>query len=318
MLLNKCSYRTSLSVYLTFSLLNILQVETVRNYGEGKIPVEIRLQPAANYYHGKLYLTTGTKYTIIAEITDDHYKNSTLTYQWSVKNKTIVTDPKASQIDYIFDQPEDNDFIKVLVVHTQGDTGMNKDDLVIYNPLAIVEFKGDSVLTQGDLLNASIKFTGTLPATFFYKICAGIKPDPGCRGYNDYGRATKNAITLVHYLRYVGDYTLMIELCNIASKTERSYHIKIVDSVRTQSLPITPIVCSIAAVLVLATGFMLHFKFKRTIFTETADFDYDDDDDWPDQWEMERSFLQRVKYLMFSDGRVDQGSILSTSRSRLI
>lgn len=315
--------RLSLTFLLIATLGSTEAQWTEPKYGEGKIPVVIRLRPAPEQLHGKIYVTTGTKYTLTAEVTDEHYKNVTLTYQWSIKNKTIVTDPKASHIEYTFSEPENSDFIKVLVVHTQEDTGVSEEDLVVYDPMVIVEFKGDSVLTQGDLLNVSILFTGTLPARYSYKICAGSAPRSDCSGYHDQGETARGSINLVHYLRYVGDYTLMVQVSNTASKTDKSYHIKIVDTVRIQSLPITPIVCSIAAVLVLATGFMLHFKFKRTIFTEAADFDYDDDDDWPDQWDMEQSFMQRVRYLMFSDGRADQAgqslsSILSGSRTRLV
>lgn len=321
-------------LFICFQCLNLLKGFGIATSFVGatkdssKIPVEIRLNPAPNQLHGKLYVTTGTNYTVIAEITDEHYKNLTLTYQWSVKDKTITTDPNASQIFYQFKQPEDSDFIKVLVVHSTNETGMMRKDLVVYDPVAITEFKCDSVLTQGDLLNATIKFSGTRPVRYSYKICPGIHVNPDCIGFRDGGTTNDISVTLVHYLRFVGDYTLMFGLMNTASNLDKSYHIKIVDTVRNQSIPYTPIVCSIAAVLVLAIGLIMHLKFKRTIYTETADLDftrnaYEDDDDWADQWESEQSFMQRVKYLLLSDGRADQtsqsiSSILNGSRSRLV
>lgn len=270
------------------------------------IPVNIQLNPA-RYLYGKDYVATGTKITATAEILDEKYKNLTLTYQWSTKEKTIITDTKSSQISYVFDKPDEDNFLKILVLYQSNYTGSSSKSLVIRDPINITEPEGKLFIEHGDLLDISLKVKGGQPIEYCHEFCLNkvdretgasiMDEDCKCKPNTN---LTNSEIIIKHYLRLVGNYTLLLVVDNVADHLEKHYEVKIRDTTHAQTIPYVPIVCSIVAVLILLTGVTLHMKFKRTVQTETADFDFirtsfADDDEWAE----EQSLWQRVSYLLF-------------------
>lgn len=287
------------SRFLLFVIISIQYLETTASSAID-IPVNIQLKPA-KYLYGKDYIATDAEFTATAEILDEKYKNLTITYQWSTKNTTIVTDAKASQITYKFTQPDEDNFLKVLVIHDANYTGTSEKKIVVRNPIQITEPENNKLfLEHGELLDISFKLNGTGPITSCYRFCYEMADTDKCKCKPD-SLVRRDEIRISHYLHYVGNYTLLIAVDNVADHVEKHYTVKIIDTVHSQTAPYVPIVSSILAVIILLTGIALHMKFKKTVQTETADFDfirsYEDDD--LEDWGEVQTLSQRVRYLLF-------------------
>lgn len=289
----------------------------------GNIPVNIRLEPA-HLLHGRDYVPTGTNLTATAEVLDEKYSNLTLTYQWSIKNTTIPSKLNASSITYLFNNPDNDTSLKVLVVHQPNDSGTSEKSLVVRNPVSIAALEGKLFLQHGDLLEVSLKFNGTGPFKTCYRFCletnAKNKDSDDCKECAPSHETNSTQVHLTQYLREVGNYSLMFIVDNIASRVTKQYSVKISETVRKPTIPYLPIVSSISAVMILLIGVTLHLKFKKTVHTETADFNftrnfYEEEDFFNE----ELSLLQRIKCLLFSADEHDMNSSrMSGSRSRLI
>lgn len=277
------------------------------------IPVTIRLDPA-HYLHGKGYIATGTNITATAEIEDSRFPNSSLTYQWFNKNGTIPNDNSTSSITYRFDEPEEDNFLRVLVAHKPNDTGVSQKNLIIRNPVQLINPIGKTNIEHGELIKLTFMFNGTGPFNYCHKFCYESDHE-GCERCNLNISTTFNQVNITHYLHNVGNYSLLFTVDNIASQQEKRLTIRISETIKRQTIPYVPIIASISAVFILLIGVGLHMKFKRTVFMETADFDftrtayYDEDD-----WDQEQSFFQRVR-ILFSSDESDQGNLLNTSLS---
>ena len=295
------------------------------NADNGNIPVNIQVQPA-HYLHGKNYVPTKMNIIATAEILDEKFKNLPLTYQWSAKNATITTDQKASQIVYKFDKADNDNFLKVLVYHRPNDTGTSQKDFVVRDPINVADPIGKFFLEHGELLNITLKFTGTGPFSYCRKFCFDDTHDEAgqeCKDCDPDGWTEANQIKILSYLRRVGNYSLVFVVDNIASRQVKIYSVRIFDTVRHQSIPLEPIVSSISAVFILLAGVAFHLKFKDSAFTETADFDFARNN-YEEEWDDEQLFAQRVKDMFFRSNignNDDRGSFmdpnLSGSRTRL-
>uniref|UniRef100_A0A6G1S5E0 Transmembrane protein 130 n=1 Tax=Aceria tosichella TaxID=561515 RepID=A0A6G1S5E0_9ACAR len=270
------------------------------------IPVNIQFKPA-NYLRDKNYVATNASLNAKAEISDVNFKNQTFEYQWLVKGKDITLDKNANEINYTFSIADEEQFLELHVIqHPSNDTGSIKKDLVIRDPINIQDPAGKLFLERGELLNITLKFSlGTAPINYCYKFCRDVNgkhnPDdcPECKPDT---KVDHNQVTIVYYVRNVGNYTLVFVADNIASHVSKGYSVKITDTMKSKTIPFVPIVSSILAVVIVLSGLALHLKFKRSFVTETADFDFirhdynEDEDFWDDE---EYTFLQRVMYLFF-------------------
>lgn len=285
------------------------------------IPVNILIKPLKELDR-KIYVPTGVDISATAEILDEKFRNTTITYQWSVKNETITTDPKASKISYRFNSADDNNYLKVFVLHKPNETGTCQKDIIVRDPISIFDPSGKLFLEHGELLDITIRFNGTGPFKYCEQFCH-LERGRGCEECSPDIWTKNNHVNIVKYLRSVGNYTLRFVVDNYASRQAKSYSVKIFDTIRHQSTPIVPIVCSISAVLILLTGVLLHSKFNNTIPSETADFDFTRDSNFMEDEEFsfmdeEQSFFQRARSVLFNcrqSSMVD--SHMSESRSRL-
>lgn len=286
---------------------------TIAGRKSSVIPVTIRLDPA-HYLHGKGYVATGTNITATADIEDAKFKNSSLTYQWFNKNGTI-TNANSSHLVYQFDKPEEDNFLKVLVTHKPNDTGVSQKNLIIRNPVQLVDPIGKTNIEHGELIKLTFKYNGTGPFNYCYKFCYESDQE-GCEKCNPDSSTIYESVNITHYLHVVSNYSLLFTVENIASEQEKRLTIRISETVKRQTIAYVPIIASISAVFILLIGVGLHLKFKRTVHMETADFDftrtayYDDED-----WDQEQSFFQRVIYLLFSNDDSDQRNLLNSSLS---
>lgn len=270
------------------------------------IPVNIQLKPAL-ILHGLHYVATNTRLVATAEILDDRFRNMSLTYQWSIKNKTITTDPKASQITYNFTEPH-TDFMKVLVVHLPDYSGTIQKNLVIRDPINIAEPIGKLFLEHGELVRLTLRFSGTGPYRHCHRFCYE-DDQKTCDECTQFVETRLNEVNITHYLHFIGNYVLLFTVDNVVSQPVKKFSVKITESVVEQTIPYTPIVCTISAVLILLMGVVLHVKLKETVHTETADFDFirhlNEDDE---VWDEEQSLSQRVWQILAGSRRLDQNA----------
>lgn len=286
------------------------------------IKVDVHVSPA-RYLHGKIYVPTGANLTAKAEISDDRFKNATIDYQWSVKNKTITTLKNASEITYKFDEADENNFLEVLVFHHPNDTGVSNKSLVVRDPVAVADPIGKLFLEHGELLNITLELKGTGPFYYCNSFCFSRHDkdhEMECEDCSPHVPTKSSEVKIIHYLHLVGNWTLSFVVDNIASQVTKSYSIKITENIRPKSVPFVPIVSSILAVIILLSGVALHLKFKQSFATETADFDFIRDDyNDPDEtfWDEELSFAQRIRYILFMTPDVVHDSMTDSNRSGL-
>lgn len=290
------------------------------------IPVNIQLQPA-HYLYGKNYLATGVNFTATAEITDEKFKNQLIIYQWVTKNTSITTGQDKQTITYKFDKADPDTYLKVNVMIREAHaspTGTSTKSIVVRDPVSIAEPVDKLFIEHGEMLDVSFKFLGTGPFLYCYELYhSSYKHD--CFPLR---QTEDDKIRIIRYLRWVGNYTLILNVNNIASEQKKAYSVRVIETPRESTVPYVPIVCSASAVLILLIGFALHLKFRSfPIFTETADFDFtrtsrDDSAEEEELWDEEQSFIQRVKLLFLRSMSDRRNSSMTSSnyadRSRLI
>lgn len=278
----------------TLILINILNLSSVAC---ADIPTNILLQPA-KILHDKYYVPTKAQVSAKAEILKDEYKNSNLTYQWSTKTETIITGWNASQISHVFDNPDEGNFLKVLVVQTNDtkNAGSSMKNIAVRDPIVISDPSGKMFIEHGELLDVTLNWSGTGPFRFCHRICQPFEePCDKC----DQHIGTENAyVRIERYLRYVGNYTLLFRVDNLASVSDKRYFMKVASTFRKQKVQYVPIISSISAVLILFFGVALHIKFKKTVDMETADFDFFESAQDEDELLEGDTFCQRVCHLL--------------------
>lgn len=276
---------------------NHIQEKSLTQRKSQIIPVTIRLEPV-HYLHNYAYVATNTNITAVADIEDEKFKNLSLTYQWSTKDTNIITNSTASQIVYHFDKPDNKNFLKVLVLHRPNDTGVSQKNLIIRDPVQLTNVVGKTLIEHGELLRLTFKLNGTGPFSYCHRSCLEVDKED-CEKCKPNVDTFLSEVNITHYLRHVGNYTLLFNVDNIANQQEKRLTVRVSETVKPKHYPYMPIVCSISAVFILLTGIGLHMKFKQTVNTETADFDFTRNLFDEEELAEEQSFVQRVIYLLF-------------------
>lgn len=267
--------------------------------------VTIKVEPESCFFTS-CYVATGQQLNISATIDDKTYNDNTTIFKWSNNQNTITTGPGKSAIKYAFDKDYDSNYIKVDVTHpkTNG-TATSTQNLIVKSPVVVADPVGKFFLESGELLKVNLTYSGSPPFSYCYKFCSkyDILPCDVCLIHTE---TNEKIIPIVHYLHYVGNYTLLFDISNVMNRETKYYAIKINDTVRQSTLPIAPIVSSILAVCILVTGVGLHLRYRETSYnTEIANFDFVRE--YEEDWEEELSFIQRVKYLFCRGEQDDEG-----------
>jgi len=264
------------------------------------IPVSIEITQAKQYFDH--WLVPSKTFLDILAKHDQKYDNASH-YDWFTKDGPLKE--KSKQLHFMFPNSNIDDYLEVHVSNNYtNSTGQAKLDFTLKEPVTVADPVGKLFLERGELLNITVHYSGSPPFHYCYKICSPRDFIP-CDVCFPYFQTADSALHIEHYLRYVGNYTLMFDINNIMREDTKHYTIKINDILRESNLPIAPIVSSILAVCILITGVALHMKFRHTSYeTETADFDFVRVDD-EEEWEQEYSFIQRVRYLLLREDPVD-------------
>lgn len=274
------------------------------------IPVELSITPHISHF-GTNYVATGAKLTGSASITDPAFQNDSLRYIWSTKDGIISgVDQHSHEIQHVFEHPDESNFIKVQVMDEGNQAeGADQFNFDVKTPVTVMDPIGKLFLEHGELLSVNLTYSGSPPFIYCYKFCSTA--DLICNDCIPFYTTQQHYIEIVHYLHNVGEYTLLFTIGNIMNQEVKRYTIKISSAIRLKTIPYAPIVSTILAVCILMTGIALHLRFRQTTFTETADFDFINNDD--DDWNQELSFIQRVRYLLCNGT-----SNRPTERTRLI
>lgn len=277
------------------------QATLISNNVNTNLPVILSISPYKSHF-GTIYVPAGEKINATAVIRDLINTNNQfdVSIQWSTREGVIPTDSNLTSIEHVFQNASDDNFIRVDIKHG-NDTGSAKIDFYVREPVNVLDPIGNLFLEHGEMLDIKLSFKGTGPFYYCYRFC--MSPCSFCPPIYE---TSKNELLISHYLSSVGNYTLLLDISNVMNRETKQYTIKIYDSIRGQSLPFVPIVCSILAVFILITGVGLHLHFRKTAYTETANFDFirqtQDDEDW----EEELSFIQRVRYLFYGESQDDE------------
>ena len=297
---NKCNCQMIQNVVdLPITTTTTAKTETALD--SGQIGLSIDLKPAYWSIEGT-YVSTSDLINITAKLSDQKYNDSTTIYKWTTRDGPIAADPHAQAVTkYKFTRADEDNYVQVNVTYPKtNETGWAKFGVIVKSPVVVSDPIGKLFLEYGELLKVNLTYSGSPPFKYCYKFCSKYDIIP-CSVCFPYFVTQDHVIPIVHYLHYVGNFTLVFDVSNILNREVKHYAIKINDTVRQSTLPLAPIVSSILAVCILTSGVALHIRFKDTSFnTETANFDFIRDDN-EEEWEQELSFIQRVRYLFCSD-----------------
>lgn len=282
------------------------------------LSVDISIQPS-RLLKDRWYIKTHNSINFTAEVSGIE-PNASLIFEWSSSNVTIPGN--TSSIAHVFDTTNEDSTIKVLV--RQNDTQLNATaikKLAIRDEIMIIKRDYKQHIYHGDLFSATFTINGTPPVYYCHELCHNSTRNHNCWPEECHTTFGPDIITKPIYL-HVGSYVLNLSLENIASKLSQSIAIKVIETAREQGVNYVPIICSVLAVLILVTGFALNLKFKKSAFTETADFDFTRNTYEDEEWDEVQTLGERVRYLLFGLNRNEQRGLLNSelnrSRTRLI
>lgn len=279
--------------------------------------VNIRIEPMY-LVKGKHYIKTHNNITFTAEV---QKPAPDLTYEWYSKNQTLPGN--SSQITHIFDAVDEDGSIKVVVRRVnKTEECFNEKHLGIRNEINIIKKEIKQHIYHGDLFGASFVFNGTVPVDYSYQLCHNSTHNRNCYSAITHFNYEGNEIKTLDYYLHVGNYVLHFHINNYASDVSQNIAIKVIETARKQRVNYVPITSSILAVLILLTGLALNVKFKKSVCTETADFDFTRNIYEDEEWDEVQTFGERLRYLLFGLNRTEQKGLLSSdlnrSRARLI
>lgn len=183
---------------------------------------------------------------------------------------------------------------------TSYETQSNTTEAPTQEPVIVSDPSGKLFLEHGELLDIKLKYNGSAPFFYCYTFCTDQDWLPCvCLTLTE---TSGNEIAITRYLHQLGNYYLLFKIRNSVNEVEKRYTIKITGTVRESTLPFVPIVSSVLAVIILITGVALHIHLRKTVNTETADFDFMGQEE---EWDEEQSLIQRVKYFMCHSDNMD-------------
>lgn len=275
--------------------------------------VGISFDPPIEYLDQKYYVPTGMNLTAMADIGGDYSSKDNLTYYWSIDKDIIASGVNMSKIVHSFNKVDDV-VLSLLVKSDSNQTAYDKKKLVIREPITIIRSYGKQHLYHGDLLNWTLNFNGTGPFKYCYTHCLKKYDCDYCEPRTP---LFSNVLMIGPiYLPKIDNYTLTISITNLASTYKNNLTIIIADTVRHPKILYVPIVSSILAVLILLIGVALHFKFRKTVDAETADFDFTRNAYDDEEWNEEQSFSERVRYLLFGSQPNERRPLFSQDLNR--
>lgn len=281
--------------------------------------VNIKVEPT-HVIAGRNFIKTHTNITFTASLANlTITQPSNLTYEWLYvqSSKNLTLPGNSSQITYAFESVDEDSFVKVVVKQIGENSTIvkcsNEKLLSIRDQINIVKKEITQHIYHGDLFSATFVFNGTLPVDYSYRLCHNSTHNKTCYPtvihpeYFGYSIRTKD-----YYLR-VGNYTINLDMNNYASDLSQTIAIKVFETLRRERVNYVPLISCILAVLILLFGVAIHFKFKKSITTETADFDCTREVYGDEEWDEVQTFGERLRYLLFGLKRSEQECLLGDS-----
>lgn len=274
-----------------------------------KLSISLSFSPELTYRDGVYFMPTGENITAKAHV-HGHTDGANLTFQWSEDNQVIVTNNMSERI-IKKDKPM-KIILKVLVMDDKSRQAETEVKLDIKIPVKLTSFEGKQHMYHDDLLDWTFHYDGTGPFHYCYKISfKGLNCSP------IYETNENHLTTGPNYLPYIDDYILFIYITNYAGPPyTNTFSISIEETVKKPKILYVPIVSSIIAVLILLTGVALHFRFRKRVGAETADFDFTRNAYENDEWDEEQTFGERVRYLLFGSQPEERRGLFSYGINR--
>lgn len=223
------------------------------------------------------FVATNQNMTALAQIHDPNYFLSqySLSYSWLLDNKDVPSLKTDKALSYNFSQPI-NQNLSVIVEAKNGSNtyyGYYSRLVMPRDPVKIADIKGKLFIEYGELLQVTIYFIGSKPFSYcwtFHKTC-----EPKMR-------TTDDSVQITHYMRFVGEYTLLFVAANQVSREEKHYTVKVSDIIKQHTLTflIIPTVFSLLGILIILVVVVFVLRYRRNYIIEVADFDFilhDDD-----------------------------------------
>lgn len=277
--------------------------------GKDNIKVYITKLKPSKYHENKRYISSQDSISAEALVLEPgRFKNFTHHYQWSTKNKTIYTGQDKNLTGYKFERPDPDTFLKLLVAFDDETnktqyTVSTEEKLIVLDPINIENQSGQLSILYSELLKVKIKYNGTGPFQYCYSFRLNQTDGSECNSLFDWQETDKNEINISHWLHYVGSYKMVFKVKNIVSQVSKTYSVQIKETFRKKSLPFVPIICSILASVILIIGIAINLMYRRSIQTETADFDWLredlDEDDEEDNDKKRYDLMQRIASTLF-------------------
>ncbi|GFQ73304.1 transmembrane protein 130 [Trichonephila clavata] len=145
-------------------------------------------------------------------------------------------------------------------------------------PVNNVNVSGNPFLYHGDTLNLNVTCNGTPPFVYCYEI---LKQNASTGNFSctHLSTFTTCRMEIIKYFQNDGTYQIGIYISNNVQEVKRVIEVMVYSvSVKpTLSTIITPIVCSLLTLVIIAFGISYYVQHRNQLAVEVANFDFQDD-----------------------------------------
>lgn len=143
-------------------------------------------------------------------------------------------------------------------------------------PVVISKVAGNNWLKNGDLLNLTVTFTGSLPYYHCIQFITGEYNSTGNETCLHTQKTTTGKINIIHFFGKGDKHTVLFIIQNSVSKTVTAIVVtNYIEKKHPQlSVIIVPISCSAIAVILIVFGVAYYIQSKNRYTIEVADFDF--------------------------------------------
>lgn len=145
-------------------------------------------------------------------------------------------------------------------------------------PVNNVNVSGNPFLYHGDTLNLNVTCNGTPPFVYCYEV---LKKNASTGNFSctHLSTFTTCRMEIIKYFQNDGTYQIGIYISNNVQEVKRVIEVMVysVSIKPTLSTIITPIVCSLLTLVIIAFGISYYVQHRNQLAVEVANFDFQDD-----------------------------------------
>ncbi|XP_065561246.1 protein QNR-71-like isoform X2 [Artemia franciscana] len=144
------------------------------------------------------------------------------------------------------------------------------------DPVSNISIAGKNWLKHGEVYHIDVTCNGSSMFLYCWEIYAGSYNITGNESCSDPNTSKICRISIFHYFRTPGTYTIPLIITNSVSKEIVDIKVNIYEATKKTNLSmfLVPVICTALAVVAMGVGFAFVTKANSGLAVETADFDF--------------------------------------------